>query len=70
MDRRFFLDIVVCHCAVILQLLSCKDETLLIWRNPLLVLNLGLDIFDCIARLNLERDRLASESLDEDLHLY
>ena len=35
---------------------------------PLLILNLGLDIVDGIGRLNLKRDSLAGESLDEDLH--
>ena len=70
MDRRFFLDIEISEGPIILELLSCKDETLLIRRDAFLVLNLGLDICNCVRRLNLERDRLASESLDEDLHLY
>ena len=35
---------------------------------PLLVLNLRLHVIDRIRGLDLERDGLASESLDENLH--
>uniref|UniRef100_A0A453GZQ5 Uncharacterized protein n=1 Tax=Aegilops tauschii subsp. strangulata TaxID=200361 RepID=A0A453GZQ5_AEGTS len=35
----------------------------------LLVLDLGLDIVDGVAALDLERDGLARQGLDEDLHL-
>lgn len=62
------MDIKICERPLILELLSCKDETLLIWRDALLVLNLRLYVRDSIARLNLERDRLASQSLYENLH--
>jgi len=34
----------------------------------LLVLNLALDVVDCIRRLNLQRDGLAGQGLYEDLH--
>jgi hypothetical protein len=34
----------------------------------LFVLNLGLDVLDRVAALHLERDGLAREGLDEDLH--
>ena len=39
---RLLLDVVVAQSAAILQLLASKDETLLIWRDALFVLNLGL----------------------------
>jgi len=41
---------------------------LLIGGNALFVLNLGLDILDGIAGLNLERDGFTSERFDKDLH--
>jgi len=41
---------------------------LLVQRNALLVLNLGLDIVDCVGRFNIESDRLACKGLDKDLH--
>ena len=68
MDRRFFLDIKICERPIILELLARKDETLLIGRDTLLVLDLRLYVRDSIARLNLECDRLASQSLYENLH--
>ena len=46
MEGRLFLDVVVRECTTILELLSGEDETLLIWRNALLVLDLGLDVVD------------------------
>merc|ERR1719156_467107 len=40
------LDVVVGQSPAILQLLASKDQPLLVRRNSLLVLNLGLDILD------------------------
>merc|ERR1712024_246997 len=68
MKSRFFLDIVIRQCSAIFQLFASKDQTLLIWRNSLLVLDLSLDIFDSVRRFNLKGDGLASQSLDENLH--
>jgi len=70
MERRLFLNVIVCHRAIILQLLARENESLLIRRDTLLVLDLRLDVGDCVARLNLERDGLSSECLDEDLHSF
>lgn len=49
----------------ILQLLSGKDQTLLIWWDPLLLLNLHLDIVDSVAGLDLKSDGLAGKGLHE-----
>ena len=65
---RLLLDIIIAQSAAILKLLSRKDQTLLIRRNALLVLNLGLDIVNAIRRLHLEGDGLTRQSLDEDLN--
>lgn len=59
MESRFLLNVVVGESATILELLSSKDQTLLIWGNALLVLDLGLDVVDSVRRLNLQGDRLA-----------
>jgi len=67
-EGRLLLDVVVGERAAILQLLAGEDETLLIWRDAFLVLDLGLDILDGVTGLDLERDRLARQCLDEDLH--
>jgi hypothetical protein len=65
MESRLLLDIVVGQSAAILELLTSKDKALLVRRNTLLVLNLGLDIVDGIGRLNLQGDSLSGESLDD-----
>ena len=48
-------------------MLARKDQPLLAERNALLVLDLQLDVVDGVRRLDVERDRLAREGLDEDL---
>jgi len=62
------LDVVVGEGAAVLELLAGEDQALLVRRDALLVLDLGLDIVDGVGRLNLEGDRLAREGLHEDLH--
>ena len=59
MQSALFLDVVVCKRAAVLQLLACKDQSLLVGWDALLVLNLGLDILDGIAALHLEGDCFA-----------
>ena len=44
MKRRLLLDVVVAQGATILQLLTSKDQALLVRGNALLVLDLGLDV--------------------------
>ena len=58
MKCRLFLDIVIRKGTAIFELLSSKDKTLLIRRNALLILDLGLYIVDGIARLHLKGDGL------------
>merc|ERR1712093_889387 len=62
------LDVVVGESTAIFELLSGKDQTLLVRGNALLVLDLALDVVDSVRGLDLESDCLAGESLDEDLH--
>merc|ERR1719436_1996346 len=69
MESRLLLDIVIGEGTPILQLLASKNQTLLIWWDSFLVLNLGLDIFDSIPRLDIQSDGLAREGLDKDLHV-
>ena len=58
-QRALLLDIVVSQRAAVLQLLAGKDQALLVRRNAFLVLNLRLDVVDCIAGLDLKSDGLA-----------
>ena len=68
MQSRLLLDVVIRESTPVLELLSGKNETLLIGRDTFLVLDLGLDVVDRVRRLNIERDSLTSQRLDEDLH--
>jgi len=60
MECGFFLDVVVSKCASVFELLSGKDEALLVWWNTFLVLNLSLDAFDCVSSLNIKSNSLSS----------
>ena len=68
MESGLLLDVVVAKGSSVLELLTSKDEALLIGGDALLVLDLGLDVLNGVRRLNIEGDGLASQSLDEDLH--
>src|ERR1700723_986668 len=68
MEGGLLLDVVIRESATILKLLAGEDETLLIGRNTLLVLDLRFHVVNRVRGLDLERDRFARERLDEDLH--
>lgn len=68
-ERRFFLDVVVAEGAAILELLASENQALLVGRDAFFVLDLCLDILNRVLGLDLERDCLASQRLDENLHL-
>jgi hypothetical protein len=53
------LDVVVGESTAVLQLLTSEDKTLLVRRDALLVLDLGLDVVDSVAGLDLKGDGLA-----------
>jgi hypothetical protein len=53
-EGGLLLDVVVAQCATILELLSCEDETLLVWGNSFLVLDLGLDVIDGVRWLDIK----------------
>ena len=46
MQSRLFLDVVVAQRTSVLELLAGEDETLLVWGDAFLVLDLGLHIVD------------------------
>jgi len=62
------LDVVVGESSSIFELLSSEDQSLLIWGDAFLVLDLGLDVLNSVRGLNIKGDGLASEGLHEDLH--
>merc|ERR1712108_113659 len=68
MESALLLDVVVGEGSSVLELLASEDQSLLIWGDSLLVLDLSLDVLNGVRGLDLECDGLASQSLDEDLH--
>lgn len=61
MEGRLLLDVVVRKSAAILELLASKDQSLLIWRNSLLILDLGLDLFSSISKPSPRNPALLSQ---------
>ena len=68
MKGGLLLDVVVAEGTSVLELLSSENETLLVWRDTLFVLDFGLDVLDGVRRLHFQGDGLAGQGLDEDLH--
>merc|ERR1739848_798202 len=46
MEGALLLDVVVGESSSVLELLASEDQPLLIWGDPLLVLDLGLDVLN------------------------
>ena len=69
MEARLLTDIVIGQNTIILQLLSRKDQTLLVRWNAFLLFNFRFDISDGVAGLHFKSNSLSRECLDEDLHL-
>ena len=69
MKSGLLLDVVVGEGPSVLKLLASEDQPLLVRGDALLVLDLGLDVLDGVGGLDLKGDGLASQGLDEDLHL-
>ena len=61
MKGAFLLDVIVLKGTAVFQLLTSKDQALLIGRNTFLVLNLGLDVINRIGRLNIKGDGFSSK---------
>jgi len=68
MESALLLDVVVGESTSIFQLFSSEDQSLLVWGNSFLVLDLCFYIFNGVRWFNLQSNGLASEGLDKDLH--
>ena len=68
MEGGLLLDVVIREGSAVLELLSSEDESLLIWRDTFLVLDLGFDVLNGVSWLNVEGDGLTGKGFDEDLH--
>ena len=68
MECALLLDVVVGEGATVFELLAREDKALLVGRDALLILDLGLDVVNCVRGLDLKSDRLAGKGLNKDLH--
>merc|ERR1712122_186581 len=68
MKSRFFLNVVVRQRTAIFELFTGENQTLLIERDPFLVLDFGLHVLDGVRRLDLKGDGFAGQGFDKDLH--
>jgi hypothetical protein len=64
----FFLDIVITHRSSIFQLLSGKDQSLLLNGHPNVFADDTFGSFNGCVTLNANIDSFSRESLDKDLH--
>ena len=60
-ESWFLLDVVVSYCSVVLECLSCEDESLLVVGDSFFVLDLGLDVFDGVCVGDVEGDGFSGE---------
>ena len=69
MERRLLRDVVASQGPAVLELQAHEVQPLLVRRDTLLVLDLGLDVLDRVAALDLQRGGRAGLRLDVNLHV-
>ena len=63
MESGLLLDVVIGEGSAVFELLTSEDESLLIWWNTFLVLDLGFHIFNSVCWLDIEGDDLTSDGI-------
>src|SRR5690606_28510129 len=64
----FLLNVIVRKSAFVFQLLTGKNQALLVRWNTFLVLDFGLDSGNGVSRLDVQGNSLTSECFNKDLH--
>jgi hypothetical protein len=67
-ESGLFLDVVIGEGSAVFELLTSKDESLLIWWGSFLVLDLGLYVFNGVCWLDIKGDGFTCECFYENLH--
>ena len=67
-ESGLFLDVVIGEGSAVFELLTSKDESLLIWWDSFLVLDLSLNVFNGVCWLDIKGDCFSCECFDENLH--
>jgi len=68
MKGRLLLDVVIGKSTAIFQLLTSKDQSLLVRRNTFFILNLLLYVLNGITGFDVKGDSLTSQGFNENLH--
>jgi len=68
MESGLLLDVVVGEGSTVFELLTSEDESLLVWWDTFLILDLSLDILDGVCWLDVKSDGLSGKGLNKDLH--
>ena len=66
MESRILMDFVVGEDSAVLELIASEDESHLIGRDAVLVLDLCLDVFNGVRELDLKGGAQTSDMLQED----
>ena len=69
MKCRLLLNVVIGQGSAILQLLTSENQSLLVRRNALLVLDFALNGLNAVTGLDIQRNGLPRECLYKYLHL-
>lgn len=67
MKRRLLSNVIVAESSTVLKLISVENQSLLVWRNVLFVINFLLDNFNSIAARYINRHGLATRKPDKNL---
>jgi len=70
MQGAFLYDIVISKCPSVLELPSSKNQSLLIGRNALFILNFDFTIFNRFFLTHMQSDALARENPHKDYHTF
>ena len=68
LQRAFFLDVVIGQCAPILQEFAREKDPLYIELITSFVLNFCLNVFNAVARFDIQRDGSRCGKLNKNLH--
>ncbi|KAH3660861.1 hypothetical protein OGATHE_005193 [Ogataea polymorpha] len=68
MQGRLFLNVVIRQSSAVFELLTSENQSLLIRRDTLFILNFRFHIIDSVRGLNLKGDGLSGQGFNENLH--
>ena len=68
MESGLLLNVVIAQCPAVLKLFAGENESLLVWGDSFLILDLRFHVVNRVGSLHIKGDGLTSQGLDEDPH--